>query len=115
MEATNETLMIIFLSGTFFAALVLIVFILAKYTYLTKKSYAESGQNLNSTSNKFIYQDIACIVIGLGVGLGFSSIISVLNLAEDTMDLLIYSTLSIFTGLGLLVAHRLRKRSKRYE
>ena len=111
MESTNDVLTMSLLALTFFTALVLVVFILAKYTYLTKKAYSASGQTPESWGNKYIYQDIACIVIGLGVGLGISSLISVLDISEDTMDLLIYGTISICSGIGLLLAHRLRMRS----
>lgn len=101
------------LSVTFFTSLVLIIFILSKYTYLTRKALAETGHIPPSNHNKFIYQDIACIVIGLGVGLGGSSIISTFDLSEDTMDLLIYGTIAIFCGIGLLIAHFIRRAANR--
>ena len=112
MESTFENLTFIALVLIFFTALVLVVYFITKYSYLTKKALAETGQkNYPSGTNRYVYQDIACIVIGLGVGLGVSSIITVLNLSEDTMDLLIYGTISLFMGVGLLVAHTLRKKS----
>lgn len=114
MESANQTLTFIALLTAFFTALVLIVYFLAKYSYLTKKALAERGQNIDYVKgNRYLYQDIACIVIGLGLGLLVSSWISVLSLSEDTMDLLIYGTISLFTGIGLLVAQRLRKSNDR--
>ena len=113
MESTADILTMSILSLAFFTALVLIIFILAKYTYLTRKAYVDSGQQPGTMQgSKFIYQDIACIVMGLGAGLGVSSLISVLNLSEDTMDLLIYCVIAMFTGAGLFVAHLLRRRAQ---
>lgn len=114
MESIHDALAFIALLISFFTALVLVVYFLAKYSYLTKKALAESGHDIDfGKGNRYIYQDIACIVIGLGLGLGVSSIISVFNLSEDTMDLLIYGTISLFTGIGLLFAHFLRKSNNR--
>jgi hypothetical protein len=114
MESTNDALTFIALLISFFTALVLVVYFLAKYSYLTKKALAESGHPIDfGKGNRYVYQDIACIVIGLGLGLGVSAIISEFDLSEDTMDLLIYGTISLFTGTGLLVAHFLRKSNNR--
>lgn len=111
MGSTADTLISITLVITFFTALVLVVYFLAKYTHLTKKALAESGQKIDLVRNKYIYQDIACMVIGLGIGLGFASMIASLELSEDTSDFLIYGTISLFTGIGLLMAHFLRRKS----
>ena len=107
METLDDLIMAI----AVFGSAILITFILAKYNYLIKKVIAENGGNTGVEKSRFSLMDVACIVISLGVGLGISSIITVLNLSEDTMDLIIYSIISICGGLGLMAAHYLRKKS----
>ena len=113
MNSLNETIMIVTTVTAFLAALTVITFILAKYIYLTKKTYADTGQKPTPITNKFIFQDIACIVVALGIGLGLSAILSVLNLAEITRELLIYGMVSFWLGLGLFTAQWLRKRANK--
>ncbi|MCB0629862.1 MAG: hypothetical protein R2824_28340 [Saprospiraceae bacterium] len=95
-----------------FAAVVIVIYILARYTYLTKKIMAENGAYApGATFERFRYLEIGCIIFGLGVGLGLSSVFTLMDLGEDTMDLLIYGTILIFGGLGLAAAHFIRDRS----
>ena len=105
MENLNE-----FLVGlTFALTLVVIVFIIAKYTYLIKKQMIENGVYLERANNRFKYLDIGCIVFGLGIGLLASSAFTTMNLSEDTADLLVWGTILIFGAAGLIVAHYIRK------
>ena len=92
------------------AGIVLIVFILAKYNYLIKKAMIKNGMPVSQTAAKVKYIDIGCILVGLGVGLLISSIFSGMDLSEDTTDLLAWGTICIFGGLGVLLAHRIRRR-----
>jgi uncharacterized iron-regulated membrane protein len=95
-----------------FGAVVIVIFILAKYTYLTRKALAEHGAGSGRASNRIRYLELGCIVLGLGVGLGFSAVFTVLDLSEDTMDLLVYGTIMIGGGLGLVGAHYIREREE---
>ncbi|MDH7444381.1 hypothetical protein [Aquimarina sp. 2201CG14-23] len=106
MKNLNEFLAI----ATMFIAVLLMVFIIARYTYLIKKAMIEKGVYLESKNHKFKYLDIGCIVFGLGVGLLVSSIFTTMDLLEDTMDLLVWGTILIFGAMGLVVAHFIRKR-----
>ena len=54
-------------------ALLLIVFIIARYTYLIKKEMISQGIYLENRTVKYKYLDIGCIVFGLGIGLIVSS------------------------------------------
>lgn len=94
-----------------FGSGVLVIFIIAKYNYLLKRALAEKG--IVPTTIKISYSEIACIVIGIGIGLGISSIFTIMNLSEDTMDLLIWAVILIGGGLGLFAAHFIRQRSER--
>ena len=90
--------------------IVSVVFIIAKYNYLIKKTMIEKGVYIERVNNRFRYLDIGCIVFGLGIGLLVSSIFTTIELTEDTMDLLIGGTILIFGAAGLVLAHYIRKR-----
>ena len=90
--------------------IVLIVFIIAKYTYLIKKAMIEKGLATEKASYRLKYLDIGCITIGLGFGLLVSSIFTSMKISEDMMDLLIWGTISIFGGVSLIVAHLIRRK-----
>lgn len=106
-----QSLETIFLSIAIFGSGVLVIFIIAKYSYLTKKVFAEKGMPDNG--NRMSYSEMACIVIGIALGLGASSVFTTMDLAEDTMDMLIYATILVGAGLGLLGAHFIRKKGER--
>lgn len=106
MENLAEGLAIVsILCGT-----VLIVFIVARYTYLVKKTMIEKGLTTLQPNLKLKYLDIGCIVIGLGVGIMISSIFTTMEISEDTMDLLVWGTILIFGGFSLIIAHFIRKK-----
>lgn len=100
----------IFVSICVFGSAVLVVFIIAKYNYLLKKSLAEKGIAPNTM--KMNYAEIASIVVGIGVGLAASSIFTAMDLSEDTMDLLVWAVIVIGGGLGLFAAHLIRLKSE---
>ncbi len=106
MKEFNELFGMAIISISF----VLIIFIIARYTYLIKKSMIEKGVYVDQKTNRFKYLDIGCIVFGLGVGLLVSSVFTVMQMSEDTMDLLIWGTILIFGAAGLVVAHFIRKK-----
>jgi len=109
MKNLNEVLAFI----SIIIAVLLVVFIIARYTYLIKKALIEKGMYLDQKNNKFKYLDIGCIVFGLGIGLFVSSIFTTFTLAEDTIDLLVWGTILIFGAGGLVVAHFIRKKLER--
>ncbi len=106
-----ENLESIVISISLFASVVLVIFFLAKYNYLIKKVYAEKG--LQPVEKKVRYMEIGCIVIGIAFGLGTSSIFTMMPIAEETMELLIYSTILLGGGLGLFAAHYRRDKHER--
>ncbi|NER13598.1 hypothetical protein GWK08_09130 [Leptobacterium flavescens] len=93
-----------------FGGAVLIVYILARYTYLIKKAMIEKGITTEASGNKYKYLDLGCIILGLGMGLGVSSVFTTMSLSEDTADLLIWATILLFSGFGLLAAHFVRRK-----
>jgi hypothetical protein len=105
-----QSLETIFLSIAIFGSGVLVIFIIAKYSYLTKKAFAEKGMPGNGS--KMSYSEIACMVIGIALGLAASSVFTVMDLPEDTMDMLIYATILVGGGFGLLSAHFIRKKGE---
>ena len=92
------------------SGIVVVVYIIARYTYLTKKAMIEKGLLSRSDSKKAQYLDIGCIVGGLGVGLMISTIFTTMELSEDSTDLLVWGTILICGGIGLVVAHFLRRK-----
>jgi hypothetical protein len=106
MENLAEALAI----GGLLCGFVLIVFIIAKYTYLIKKAMIEKGLTTSHPNIKLKYLDIGCIIIGLGVGLMVSSIFTRIEISEDTMDLLVWGTILIFGGFSLIIAHFIRRK-----
>ncbi|MBX2965079.1 MAG: hypothetical protein KF845_02955 [Cyclobacteriaceae bacterium] len=106
-----ENLENIILSLCMFGSAVLVIYILARYNYLLKKALAEKG--IAPTKIKISYSEIACVVIGIAAGIGASSIFTVMNLSEDTTDLLVWSVILIGGGLGLFGAHFIRQKQER--
>lgn len=103
----------IVLTISLFISAVLVIFIIAKYNYLIRKAMIEKGTEVDK--RKMNYLDSGCIVLGVGVGLGISSVFTVMDLSEDTMDLLIYSVILICGGLGLVAAHLIRAKYEKGE
>ncbi len=89
---------------------VVVVFIIAKYTYLTKKAMIEKGLVSPINSRKLQHIDVGCILGGLGIGLMVSTIFTSMELSEDTTDLFVWGTILLFGAIGLLVAHFLRRK-----
>ena len=87
-----------------------VVFIIARYIYLLRKSMIEYGLEPQKRANKNTVYQTGGILIGLGIGLLIASIFSALDLTEDTADLLAWGTIVVCTGIGLLVAHTIGKR-----
>ncbi len=92
------------------AGLVVVVFIIAKYTYLIKKAMIEKGIVSQSNSRKMLYIDLGCIIGSLGVGLMVSTVYTTLELSEDATDLLVWGTILICGAIGLMAAHFLRRK-----
>ncbi len=92
------------------AGVVVVVFIIAKYTYLVKKAMIEKGLVSQTKAAKTLYLDIGCIIGGLGVGLLVSTVFTSMELSEDTTDLLVWGTILICGAIGLMVAHFLRRK-----
>lgn len=106
MENYQEALAAMFLM----AGVVIVIFIVARYTYLIKKAMIEKGLAAQQSGKKSQYIDIGCIVVGLGLGLLTSSVFTFMDLPEDTIDLLVWGTISIFGGISLIVAHFIRRK-----
>lgn len=94
---------------TLVTAVVVVVFIIARYTFLIKKLMIEKGQYPDHGNGKFKYLDVGCIVLGLGLGLVISAAYTAWDLSEDALDLLVWGTILIFGAVGLIVAHFIRK------
>lgn len=90
------------------SGVILVVYIIAKYTYLVKKAMIEKGLAPPPNARKWQYIDIGCIVGGLGVGLFASTIFTSMDLPEDTTDLFVWGTVLVCGAIGLLLAHYLR-------
>lgn len=106
MENYQEALATLFLM----TGVVVVIFIIARYTYLIKKAMIEKGLAAQQTNRRLQYLDIGCIVIGLGLGLLTSSAVTSMNLPEDTTDLLVWGIISIFGGVSIVVAHFIRRK-----
>lgn len=105
MEHLSETLGgLIIVSG-----LVAIIYFVTKFNYLIRKAMIEEGVTPDTSARKLRYLEWGCIVLSLGLGLIVSALFTLIDISEDTMDLLMWGTLLIFGGFGLFVAHYIRK------
>lgn len=108
MEATHA----IVLGASLTLCIVLVVFILARYNYLIKKAMIDREGAVDMTAHRFRYLEYGCILMGIGAGLGLSSVFTAMNLSEDTTDLLVWATILVCGGVGLLVAHSIRRKQE---
>ncbi|MBO0355239.1 hypothetical protein J0656_14540 [Muricauda ruestringensis] len=92
------------------SGLVVIVYIIARYTYLVKKAMIENGLAIPAKSKRLMFIDIGCIMGGIGLGLLVSSMFSAMDLDENTTDLLVWGTILIFGAIGMVLAHFLRNK-----
>lgn len=92
------------------AGVVVVVFIIAKYTYLIKKAMIEKGLVSQANPRKMQYIDMGCIIGGLGIGLLVSTVYTMMELSEESIDLLVWGTILICGAIGLLAAHFLRRK-----
>ena len=107
MKQIDEAIGALFLM----TGIVTVIYIIARYTYLIKKAMIEKGFTNLGPSRKAQYIDISCIVMSLGLGLIVSSIFTITELSEDTVDLLTWGTILVFGAFGLLAAHWFRKKN----
>jgi len=92
------------------SGLVVIVYIIARYTYLVKKAMIENGLEIPTKSKRLMFIDMGCILGGIGLGLLVSSMFSVMDLDENTTDLLVWGTILIFGAVGMVLAQFLRNK-----
>lgn len=85
---------------------VAIVYFVAKYTYLIRKMLIEKGITGRASSHQVTKKDVAYVVVGLGVGLLITGGVSLLDLTEDTLDLIGWGIVLICGAVGLLIASR---------
>ena len=104
MTQLSETLGGLILAGGF----VLIVYFIARFTYLTKRMLAEKNM-LRKDGTHIDKLDVAWVIIGLGVGLLIAAGFSLLELKEDTMDLLSWGVILISGACGLIIAAKRRR------
>ena len=106
----NTTTQEVIFGVAFFTLITVVIFIIARYTYLIRKAMAENGLQAPKTLTKSRLMHVGGILIGLGVGLMISSVFTIMDLDENTADLLIWGTIVLFGGFGLIVAHLLDER-----
>ena len=83
---------------------VLIVYFIARYSFLTKKMLAEKGLLDQRSPTRFTKQDMAYITVGLGIGLFISAGLSQMDIRQDTFDLLSWGIILLFGALGQIIA-----------
>lgn len=88
---------------------VLMVYFIARYTYLIKKMLAEKGLLQNRPEVRVTKIDVAYVTMGIGFGLLISAGLSLLPLSEDTMDLLAWGIVLISGAMGLMIASTQKK------
>lgn len=90
--------------------LVTIVYFIARYSFLIKKMLIEKGVARDGTAGQGVNKrDVAFIVVGLGVGLLITGGFSLLDLTEDTLDLIGWGVVLICGAAGLLIASKTKK------
>lgn len=88
----------------FVSGAVLIVYFIARYTYLVKKMLAEKGILEGRSESRISKIDVAYVTLGLGIGLLISAGLSLVHMEEKTLNLLSWGIVLISGGLGLLLA-----------
>ena len=86
------------------AGMVLIVYFIARYTFLIKKMLAEKGMLEKRSASRLTKLDVAYVTVGIGSGLLMAAGLSFLELPSNTMDLLTWGTVLISGALGLIIA-----------
>ena len=94
----------------FFTFLTTVGLTVARYVYLIRKAMIEYGIEEGSTGKKRKRLQVVGILLGLGTGLFLSAVISLLDLTEDTTDLLAWGSIIWCTGLGLLATTLITER-----
>lgn len=107
MDATTQELIF---GLAFFALIITVTIIIARYTYLIRKAMAENGLQAPKTLTKRRVIHLGGILIGLGVGLMVSSIVTFFEMRENTADLLNWGIIILFGGFGLIGAHILEEK-----
>lgn len=85
---------------------VLMVYFIARYTYLIKKMLIEKGVFERRSEAQITKVDVAYVMVGVGVGLLLAALLSLLQLPETTMDLLAWGAVLLSGAAGLLFAAR---------
>ena len=83
---------------------VLIVYFLARFTYLIKRMRIEKGLPEPSPQNRLSKWEFAGIAIGIGVALLVSAPFSLLEWEENILDLLTWGLVLIMGAIGLMLA-----------
>ncbi len=104
-----EQLEDIFAGLTFASALVLIVYFIARYTFLIKKMLADKGILEPRPESRITKLDIAYLGLGIGVGLLLSAGLSTFAIEEKTLNLLVWAIVLLCGSGGLLMAAKQKK------
>ncbi len=84
--------------------MVLIVYFIAKFSFLTKKMLAEKGMLESNSTPRITKRDVAYVTIGVGLGLLASALLSQFEIEENTMDLLGWGIVLVSAAIGLLLS-----------
>ncbi|MEO0896822.1 MAG: hypothetical protein AAFY71_10515 [Bacteroidota bacterium] len=93
----------------FFGGMVLIVYFIARYTYLIRKLMAEKGLLNNESKSRITKIDVAFATIGVGLGLVIAAGLSAMGLDEGILDTLSWGIVLILGASGLLISSRQKK------
>lgn len=90
-----------------------IVYIIARFNYLTKKAMLEKGLSPTPSLNKNRLIDIGCMLFFLGIGVMTTSFYNTASLNEDQTDLLTWGTILVIGSFGPISAYFIRQRIER--
>lgn len=93
----------------FMSGVVLIVYFIARYTFLVKKMLAEKGILEQRSKSSITKLDVAYVTAGVGVGLLISAGLSLLSIEENTLSLLIWGIVLTSGALGLMLAAKQKR------
>lgn len=94
----------------FFAMIVLVIYFTSKYNYELKKQVIESGKEIDFPKRKWPILEFAFTLIGIGIGLLVSLIPHTMELKEQLIVLLTFSSVLVFGGAGLTTAYFVRRK-----
>jgi len=95
---------------SFFAAMVLVVYLFLKYNYQLKKALIDQGGNIEFPKRKSLFLEIGFTVLGFGLGLVIGALLQSTSLNPESKIILIGACSLFFSGCGAVLGFFIRQK-----